>query len=83
MVKLNRTDAAILARVAKYPRLGPVRRRQMLAEASPAAKAVGEVLITRREAGVEDDYARAAHNIMEWAGDEVPEPVADIAYAGH
>ena len=32
---------------------------------------------------VEDDYVRAAHNIMEWAGDEVPEPVAAIAYAGH
>jgi len=82
MVRLNSTDAAILARVAKYPRVGVGRRRNMLAKASQDAKAIGDILITGNEAGASPDYIRAAHNISEWAADESPESVRVPVFAG-
>jgi hypothetical protein len=83
MVKLNSTDAAILARVAKYSRVGSARRHNMLEKASPDAKAVGNIVITRNEAGASYDVVRAARNILEWAADEKPESAEVAAYAGH
>jgi hypothetical protein len=81
MVRLNSTDAAILARVAKYPSVGVGRRRHMLEKASQEAKAIGDVLITGNEAGVAADYVRAAQNIREWADAERPENIEIPAYA--
>jgi hypothetical protein len=83
MVKLNSTDAAILARVAKYSTIAPVRRRRMLEKASPQAKVIGNIVITHNETGASEDVVRAARNIMEWAAEEQPERAAAIAYAGH
>jgi hypothetical protein len=82
MVKLNRTDAAILARVAKYSKVGPVRRRHMLEKASPEAKEIGNIVITRNESGASPDLIRAARNIMDWAAEERPERAKIAAYAG-
>ena len=83
MVKLNRTDAAILARVAKYSKVEPVRRRHLLDKASPDAKVIGNIVITRDENGAPDDFIRAARSIMDWAAEERPERAEVVAYAGH
>jgi hypothetical protein len=82
MVKLNSTDAAILARVAKYSKVGAVRRRHMLEKASPEAKQIGNIVITRDEDGASPDLVRAAHNIIEWAAEERSERTEAVEYAG-
>ncbi len=81
MVKLNSTDAAILARVAKYSSIAPVRRRRMLEKASPEARVIGDIVITHDEKGASPDVVRAARNIMEWAEEEKPKRA--LEYAGH
>jgi hypothetical protein len=83
MVELNSTDAAILARVAKYSTIAPVRRRRMLEKASPQARVIGNIVITQNESGASEDVVRAARNIMEWAAEERPERTTAVAYAGH
>ena len=83
MVKLNGTDAAILARVAKYSKVEPVRRRHMLDKASPDAKVIGNIVISRDENGAPDDFIRAAHSIIDWAAEERPERTEVVAHAGH
>ena len=83
MVRLNSTDAGILARVAKYSRVDVGRRRRMLEKASQEAKAIGDILITGNEVGVSPDYVRAAHNISEWAASERPENARVLVYAEH
>jgi hypothetical protein len=67
MVRLNTSDAAALARVAKYGRFGEARRTRMLEHVSPEAKAIGEIIITGRSAGANEDYIRAATDINKWA----------------
>jgi hypothetical protein len=81
MVKLNGTDAAILARVAKYSSVAPVRRHRMLEKASPQARVIGNIVITHNENGAAPDVVRAARNIMEWAAEErLDRTVAYTAY---
>lgn len=70
MVKLNRTDAAILARVAKYSMIDIARRLRMLDKASPDAKVIGNIVITRDENGAPGDFIRAARSIMDWASEQ-------------
>lgn len=67
MVRLNTTDAAALARVAKYRRFGSERRARMLEHVSPAARAIGQIIITGRTADASPDYVRAADDIAKWA----------------
>ena len=81
MVALNSSDAAILARVAKYSRFAPVRRRKMLQKASPEAQAIGNIVITRDYNAATPDYARAARDIVEWAAEENPQQVEIPAYS--
>ncbi len=68
MVRLSTTDAAILARVAKYRTRSPQRSRDLLTHAGEDAKVIGDLLIRDRAEGADDDHLRAADDIRRWAG---------------
>jgi hypothetical protein len=70
MVSLTRKDAYILAKVAIYKGLDPVRRRNLLNAASYAARVIGLIIINGNEAGCSPEYVRAAHSIIAWAKEE-------------
>ncbi len=71
MVRLNTSDAAILARVAKYRTRSPERSERLLTHAGNDAKVIGDILIrSEHRAGASADHVRAANDILEWAGDQ-------------
>lgn len=74
MVRLNTSDAAILARVAKYRTRSPERSRNLLTHAGEDAKVIGDLLIRDTSDGANADHLRAADDIRRWAGDEGRRP---------
>jgi hypothetical protein len=67
MPDLSPNDAAVLARVARFPTLGEARRTKMLARSSNQAKAIGRIIIKGARTGDKVQYKRAARKIESWA----------------